>query len=81
MLFRSDHLIGLKENVLIGKLIPAGTGMKRYRSVKLDSDLNMDDELLFDDGDDEIGETVLLGEDMIEEAEEVLELDEGDEEI
>ena len=76
-----DHLIGLKENVLIGKLIPAGTGMKRYRSVKLDSDLNMDDELLFDDGDDEIGETVLLGEDMIEEAEEVLELDEGDEEI
>ena len=35
-----DPLIGLKENVLIGKLIPAGTGMKRYRSVKLDSGLN-----------------------------------------
>jgi len=34
-----DPLIGLKENVIIGKLIPAGTGMKRYRSVKLDSDL------------------------------------------
>ncbi len=33
-----DPLIGLKENVLIGKLIPAGTGMKRYRSVKLDTD-------------------------------------------
>ena len=33
-----DPLIGLKENVLIGKLIPAGTGMKRYRSVKLDSE-------------------------------------------
>lgn len=33
-----DPLIGLKENVIIGKLIPAGTGMKRYRSVKLDSD-------------------------------------------
>ena len=32
-----DPLIGLKENVLIGKLIPAGTGMKRYRSVKLDT--------------------------------------------
>ena len=31
-----DHLIGLKENVIIGKLIPAGTGMKRYRSVKLE---------------------------------------------
>ncbi len=33
-----DPLIGLKENVLIGKLIPAGTGMKRYRSVVLDCD-------------------------------------------
>lgn len=33
-----DPLIGLKENVIIGKLIPAGTGMKFYRSVKLDSD-------------------------------------------
>ncbi len=32
-----DPLIGLKENVLIGKLIPAGTGMKRYRSVKIDT--------------------------------------------
>jgi len=31
-----DPLIGLKENVIIGKLIPAGTGMKRYRNVKLD---------------------------------------------
>jgi len=34
-----DPLIGLKENVIIGKLIPAGTGMKRYRNVKLDSDI------------------------------------------
>lgn len=33
-----DPLIGLKENVIIGKLIPAGTGMKRYRSVKLDTE-------------------------------------------
>ena len=33
-----DPLIGLKENVIIGKLIPAGTGMKRYRSVVLDTD-------------------------------------------
>ena len=35
---KEDPLIGLKENVIIGKLIPAGTGMKRYRSVKLDTD-------------------------------------------
>ena len=33
-----DPLIGLKENVIIGKLIPAGTGMKRYRSVMLDTE-------------------------------------------
>lgn len=47
-----DPLIGLKENVIIGKLIPAGTGMKRYRSVKLDSD--MDEELLIsEDFDDD----------------------------
>ena len=34
-----DPLIGLKENVILGKLIPAGTGMKRYRNIKLDSDI------------------------------------------
>ena len=33
-----DPLIGLKENVILGKLIPAGTGMKRYRNVNLSSD-------------------------------------------
>ncbi|HIR87400.1 MAG TPA: DNA-directed RNA polymerase subunit beta' [Candidatus Fimimorpha faecalis] len=38
---RVDKLIGLKENVIIGKLIPAGTGMKRYRSVKLDTDMSV----------------------------------------
>ena len=35
---RTDPLIGLKENVIIGKLIPAGTGMKRYRSTRLSTD-------------------------------------------
>ena len=35
-----DPLIGLKENVIIGKLIPAGTGMKRYQNIKLDTELN-----------------------------------------
>ena len=47
-----DHLIGLKENVIIGKLIPAGTGMKRYRSVKLDTDIAPDDEILLSEDDD-----------------------------
>ena len=35
-----DHLIGLKENVIIGKLIPAGTGLKRYRDIKIDTGYN-----------------------------------------
>jgi DNA-directed RNA polymerase subunit beta' len=33
---RSDSLVGLKENVIIGKLIPAGTGMQRYRSLRVE---------------------------------------------
>ena len=51
-----DSLIGLKENVIIGKLIPAGTGMKRYRDTRLSTDENLlsrlaaEKELRFDDG-------------------------------
>ena len=81
-----DHLIGLKGNVLIGKLIPAGTGMKRYRSVKLNTDVTMEDEIELSD-DDELmlsdDDELMLSEDdeMMEEAEEVLDLDEGTEEI
>ena len=52
-----DPLVGLKENVIIGKHIPAGTGMRKYRDIKLGSDYALDDELSFDEGDDiEIGE-------------------------
>jgi DNA-directed RNA polymerase subunit beta' len=43
-----DPLIGLKENVIIGKLIPAGTGMKRYRNTKLSTE-SLDDDILFDE--------------------------------
>lgn len=39
-----DPLIGLKENVIIGKLIPAGTGMKRYKNVKLNTGIVFDEE-------------------------------------
>ena len=65
-----DHLVGLKENVIIGKLIPAGTGLKRYRDIQLDTGmpeeipaeseetakaLPEDEELLtMDDADEEI---------------------------
>ena len=73
-----DHLIGLKENVIIGKPIPAGTGMKRYRNVKLDTDdlasddilLSEDDEIILSAEDDN---EINLTEDNV--AEEVLALD------
>jgi DNA-directed RNA polymerase subunit beta' len=72
-----DHLVGLKENVLIGKLIPAGTGMKRYRSVKLDTDISMEDDILLGDED----EIMLSSEDDIpDEAPEVYDIDETTEE-
>ena len=66
-----DPLIGMKENVILGKLIPAGTGMKRYRNIKLDSDvaanavLDLDTNLeeidaeMFDDQDEMITAEVL----------------------
>ena len=37
---KNDKLLGLKENVIIGKLIPAGTGMKRYKNIELDYGVN-----------------------------------------
>ena len=44
-----DPLIGLKENVIIGKLIPAGTGMKRYQNVEIDTGIEYVEELEEDD--------------------------------
>ena len=46
-----DPLVGLKENVLIGKLIPAGTGMKRYQNVELDTAAAYDE---IEESDDEV---------------------------
>ena len=54
-----DPLLGLKENVIIGKLIPAGTGMQRYSDVRVKDDrapknaFSVLDELLADDEHDE----------------------------
>ncbi len=71
-----DPLIGLKENVIIGKLIPAGTGMKRYRNTPLNTDANfadseklilkkkkrdLDDEVIVND--DDFDEEVSVSED------------------
>ena len=70
-----DHLIGLKENVIIGKLIPAGTGMRHYRDVKLDTELEMDDEIMMDEDDDD---TVTTSEENDTEAVEVLDINDDD---
>ncbi len=55
---KGDPLIGLNENVIIGKLIPAGTGMKRYRNVALNTDVK---EEIIDEND----EIEILEDDMI----------------
>ena len=53
---KEDNLIGLKENVIIGKLIPAGTGMKRYQDVTIK--VEGEDEKLVDDTVENIAEPV-----------------------
>ncbi len=67
-----DHLVGVKENVIIGKPIPAGTGMKFYSNIRLNTDsmLNQEEE---DEEEiiDEMPETEMVQEDLAE-AEEVL---------
>ena len=71
-----DHLIGLKENVLIGKLIQAGTGMKCYSSIRLDSDMPEEEEteeeadISEDSEGTEEDEILELDEDISEEPEE-----------
>ena len=51
---KTDYLIGLKENVIIGKLIPAGTGMDAYKDPILEMDPTDDDEEELDTNDDEL---------------------------
>ncbi len=75
-----DSLIGLKENVIIGKLIPAGTGMKRYRDTRLSTDANLQNRLQqnpegmldFDDG---------FEDDEQEQSDKALDIDVNDEEF
>ncbi|MEG1777944.1 MAG: DNA-directed RNA polymerase subunit beta', partial [Angelakisella sp.] len=54
---KTDPLRGLKENVIIGKLIPAGTGLVSYRSKAADTDHDVPD-LYFDDIDSDVGESM-----------------------
>ena len=71
-----DPLVGLKENVIIGKLIPAGTGMKRYRNVHLDTEYQQDEEELDLTGEEEDDELLDLEEDTLEDLEEIADSEE-----
>ena len=64
-----DRLIGLKENVILGKLIPAGTGLKRYSNVKLSTDemLAQQEEENLPDEEEMVNETEEISEAVIEE--------------
>ncbi len=55
---KTDNLMGLKENVIIGKLIPAGTGMKRYKDIAVDYGINTEYMESFKVHDDEEEEFV-----------------------
>ena len=71
---KKDSLVGLKENVILGKLIPAGTGMKRYRNVKLDTDMPaVTDDFSFDEDMEDV--------DFVEDTEEVFDVVEEAEEV
>ena len=63
-----DPLIGLKENVIIGKLIPAGTGMRRYRDVHINTDYKLSDyfDIPEDEDDQTEGEPVEIIDDIDE---------------
>ena len=73
-----DPLIGLKENVIIGKLIPAGTGMKRYRDVKLNTDLE-EEELEISEEEENDKELTEVQEEVFEE--DLLDEEEEEEEL
>jgi len=89
-----DPLVGLKENVIIGKLIPAGTGMKRYRSTRLNTDENLlarlavenevkirEEYIAEEDEEIEISEDLYDGEEIEEEMSEMEEIEEDAVEI
>ena len=72
-----DNLIGLKENVLIGKLIPAGTGMKRYGEIKLDTGMPEETE---EEVTEEEETLAFDTEEIVEETAESVETEDADEE-
>jgi DNA-directed RNA polymerase subunit beta' len=74
---RSDPLLGLKENVIIGKLIPAGTGMKRYKNISVDYGVNTEymesfSNYVYDEEDDVTEEEITELANMIEVPDEMI---------
>ncbi len=63
---KSDPLLGLKENVIIGKLIPAGTGMRRYKDIDVIKNILNEDMMSgFEKNDEEFAKTFLSGQEDI----------------
>ena len=60
-----DPLVGLKENVIIGKLIPVGTGMREYREVKLNTDKKLADPIIIDEEADETATEAPVAEETV----------------
>ena len=80
-----DHLVGLKENVIIGKLIPAGTGLKRYRDIQLDTGMPEETPVAEEEPVDELPEDDEMltmeeesAEDVADDAEDEILLDDED---
>jgi len=71
-----DHLVGLKENVIIGKLIPAGTGLKRYSAIKLDTGMPEEEEEAVTE---EIVEETVVAEDTFQETDDMEDMMETEE--
>ena len=70
---KTDHLLGLKENVIIGKLIPAGTGLGNYHQIEIEDNAIVEEEILeteFEPTDDAVAENEegVEAEDAVEEA-------------
>ena len=59
-----DPLVGLKENVIIGKHIPAGTGMRKYRDVEIDGEIELEDDIVIEEEEPELKEYDEFEDDM-----------------
>ena len=68
---KTDELIGLKENVIIGKLIPAGTGMKRYKKIRINTEEPDNTEVSVATNGEKMSEDTKTVEDVVDDIDDV----------